>query len=478
MRKLLGVLAFAAAASVGLGAFPAHALSPDDAIYLTKEGVEDPIIIAKICADAVAWDLTAEEIALLRDKGVSREVVEALIDPEAAATRYGFTLGDPETKPETYPDNYAEGTSQTSLIFSFGYYYGPLGVHYLYDPYFYPFYCSPGWGFSYSYWPSYYRSTYFPYHYGYYSYPYYCYSSGYYSGYPYYGPAYPYYCSAPLPSAYYAEVKAPVRYRDYAYTNPPPAYGSDKPNSPEQRLANSGRTVLDQYARDARGRTGEVDVIRGGKRSTETVRGVDGRSQQIVRGGEGRSQDVIAGGETGNGRGGKSVDSRSGRSVGRGSASERYLASRDITSMGRSSQRGTARGDKTARIITPGSGRSTASIGRGRSSSGSPIGTPRTMASTRSGYAARGGQRSMLRTDGRSSGTPGTGRGNTPQVIRGSGRSAPSTPGTAGMRAPSGRAPVMSAPRGGGASAPKGGAPAARGGGRGGGGGGGGGRGR
>ena len=449
MRKLLGILAFAVAAA--LGASPAHALSPDDAIYLTKEGVEDPIIIAKICTDAVAWDLTPEEILYLREKGVSREVVEALIDPEGAAKRYGFTLGDPDAKPESYPDNYAEGTSRTSLIFSFGYYYGPLGVHYLYDPYFYPYYCSPGWGFSFSFWPAYYRANYFPYHWGYYSYPYYSYGYGPYCGYPYYGPAYPYYCAAPLPSSYYSHVKAPVRYRDYATTNPPPAYGSRKPNSPEQRLANSGRTVLDQYARDVRGRTDQVDVIRGGR-----------------------------------------ADSRSGQKVGQGTAAERHLASRDATSMGRGSQRDVSRndsrsvsrdvsrGDNSARVIRPGRSDGVQSVGRNRSSAGqsrsslgqgrssgrdrSSIGTPRTVWSPRSSYSTRGGTRAQLRTQGRSAGTPGTVRGSSANVIRGSGRAVPAPPKGSVFGAPSGRAPSAGMARGGRSAAPRAAAP--RGGGR------------
>ena len=238
------LLRLALAAAIGLLASPAFALSPDDAMYLTKEGVDDQVIIAKICADAEGWDLTAEEIAHLRDKGVSREVVEALIDPEGASKRWGYTLGDPDAKPESYPDNYSEGTSSTSLVFSLGYYYGPLGVHYFYDPYFYSFYCSPWFGFSFSYWPSYYRATYFPYHCGYYSYPYYYYGGpSYYCGYPYYGPAYPYYCSAPLPNAYAAYVNEPVRWRESGSGNPPPGYRSGKPNQPVARMDQSGREV-------------------------------------------------------------------------------------------------------------------------------------------------------------------------------------------------------------------------------------------
>jgi hypothetical protein len=456
MRRLLLLVALALVAA-GYSS-PARALSPEDAIYLTQQGVGDEVIIAKICADAEGWDLTSDEIAYLREKGVSREVVEALIDPAGAAERYGFTLGNPNARPESHPDNYGWGTPSTSLVFSLGYYYGPLGVHYFYDPYFYPYYCSPGWAFSFGYWPAYYQATYFPYHCGYYPYPYYWYTSGYYCGYKYYGPAYPYYCPAPLPASYEAYVKAPVRYRDYAYTNPPPAYGSDKPNSPEQRLGKDGRAVLDQYARDAR--RGGAEVIRGDQRSTQAIGGVDRRSQQVVRGGQ--------------------------KSVGRGTAAEKYLASRDATRLGRGTSRDAVSGTGRARVLRPGSRDAVRSLSGTdrvrvlrpgsrdavRSVGGGSVGSRRTSvgAPGRIGTPKRGATPSVIRG----------GRSQSPRAVSAPSRGSSSGGGKAALRSPSTAPTVRSAPaagvwRGGGATAAPRGGSAAR---SGGGGAGGGGRGR
>lgn len=454
MRKFLFVLALAML-TAGL-ASPALALNPEDAVYLTKEGVEDQVIIAKICADAEGWDLTAEEIAYLRDQGVSREVVEALIDPAGAAERYGFTLGNPEASPESYPDNYASGTSSTSLVFSFGYYYGPLGVHYFNDPYFYSYYCSPYWGFSYSYWPYYYRTNYFPYHYGYYAYPYYAYTGGsYYCGYPYYGSAYPKYCAAPLPASYTGYVNEPVRWREGADLQPTAAYRSGKPNMPETRYEGSGRTLLDGQKR---GEARSVDVIRGG-------------GDQVTRGKE------AVGGKD------RSVASRGGTA--RGTAAEKYLASRSVTKGGRATSGDASKTPDRAKVIRPGSRDGVESVGRGRvetprtgTRSPEKLGTPSRGDASRSVRAPRSG--STPRTIGgpsrgiSRSGTRGTvstprsvpswrtdGRGSSRQQIgtaptRGSSRQGVQRPSTGG----SSRSAIKSAPtggssRGGSVSAPR-----------------------
>ena len=86
-----------------------------------------------------------------------------------------------------YGQGYSDG--QTSLVYSFGYYYGPLSRYYYVDPFYYSFWFSGSWGGGY--WPSYcayyYRPAYAwcsPYPYNYYNYSsYYCntyYDPGYY----------------------------------------------------------------------------------------------------------------------------------------------------------------------------------------------------------------------------------------------------------------------------------------------------------
>ena len=197
MQRALRTFAWAAsiAAVVVLGnAAASWALSPDDAIELTKQGTSDDVIIAKICADAEAWDLTSDDIKYLQDKGVSDDVVSALMDPKAAADRYGYQLGqgDQDEQPDTdqAPEAELPTPDTTPYVFTPGYYYGPLARAYCYDPFFYPYMYSAGFSFSIG-WPAFYASYYWPYAYGYYGYPYFaCAQSSYYYGGGYCGSGY------------------------------------------------------------------------------------------------------------------------------------------------------------------------------------------------------------------------------------------------------------------------------------------------
>jgi hypothetical protein len=264
MRPRLLRLALTAALLV-VGAGISHALAPDDAIYLSQEGVDPEIIIAKICADAEAWDLTAEEIVYLAEEGVSLDVINALIDPVSAAEKWGFTLGEPdvyiqegeETYAEEgyYPDDgyYIEESGGSSLIFSLGYYNGPLAVHYFSHPYFYPYMYTNGFSFGYSYWPVYYRSYYYPWSCGYYPYPYYAYGEGSY----YYGDAYIGYYQ----HNYYGDRGTRVHeIGDVAYRGwsdereRKAAWRSDKPPNPEIRDGNGGDPGKEQLADGYRSR--------------------------------------------------------------------------------------------------------------------------------------------------------------------------------------------------------------------------------
>jgi hypothetical protein len=225
MRSLLATALLAV-----LGATGAWALTPDDAIRLTESGVDDVTIIAKICSDAEAWDLSADDIVYLRNLGVSDGVVQALIDPAAAADKYGFTLGVATQESVGQP---VESDGSSAYVYSLGYYYGPLSRYYYCDPYFYPYIYSGGFSFGFSYWPWFYASYSWPYSYGYYPYPYFWYPcDSYYYGYGYCGNDYDHFHGPPPPGAgnYYGD----TRWRDGA-NHGPPAYGSEKPNYPEIR---------------------------------------------------------------------------------------------------------------------------------------------------------------------------------------------------------------------------------------------------
>jgi hypothetical protein len=267
MRRVLRSLLWVAFFATVLVA-SALALSPDDAIEMSQQGVDDETIIAKICSDGEAWDLTTDDIAYLRELGVSEAVIRALMDPEAAAERYGFTLGD------EYDDEDGDDDGErTAYVYSLGYYYGPLSRFYYCDPFFYSYYFHDGFAFSYSYWPSYYARFYFPYAYGYYAYPYFYYPyDSYYYGYGYCGPRYTrYYYPPPGSRVYYGN----VRYRQDLASGPP-AYLSGKPNAPEHR------TKFGSGYGDARGRLSVRDPIRWERSRDGSRRGTDVRARDPV----------------------------------------------------------------------------------------------------------------------------------------------------------------------------------------------------
>jgi hypothetical protein len=261
-----------------LGSSAAHALTPDDAIYLSQQGVDPEIIIAKICADAEAWDLTAEEIVYLAEEGVSLDVINALIDPVSAAEKWGFTLGEPDIYLEEEDGYYTEEEGYylgedvgSSLIFSLGFYYGPLSVHYFSHPYFYPYMYCNGFAFSYSYWPVYYRNYYYPYGCGYYPYPYHAYGPGsYYCGDVYVG-HYQHNYYGYHGSRRYAEV-GDIRYRDWQGEGTRlAAYRSDKPPYPEIRGESNGRKDLNDSRYRTRQRTDRIDGEKGSRRGDDTA---------------------------------------------------------------------------------------------------------------------------------------------------------------------------------------------------------------
>ena len=288
MRRL-----FAIALLATLGATGAWALTPDDAIRLTEKGVDDLTILAKICSDAEAWDLTADDIVYLRDLGVSNEIIQALIDPAAAASTYGFTLGDATQGGAAGNEAPAESGGSTAYVYSLGYYYGPLSRFYYCDPYFHTYMYSSGFSFGFSYWPWYYASSYWPYSYGYYPYPYFWYPcDSYYYGYGYCGSYYPTYYGSPPPGSgsYYGD----VRWRDGA-DHGPPAFGSEKPNAPEIRSrGSSGKDVPGSLA--ARDPSGYSRAGGGERGSRSGVAAKDGRS---VSGGRLSTGDPISSPERG-----------------------------------------------------------------------------------------------------------------------------------------------------------------------------------
>ncbi|MEO6463349.1 MAG: hypothetical protein ABIP29_09760, partial [Candidatus Eisenbacteria bacterium] len=194
----------------GLGAFlgltlvfgTAFAIEYDDIFEMTANGDSDEAIVRLIIEDGRGFELSAREMDDLRDAGVSDIVIDAMRDPELGRDwlagdhrddyddddngRYDDSRSGYSTSlDEAYGQGYSDG--RTSLVFSFGYYYGPLSRYYYDDPFYYSFWSA---GYAYSYWPSYYAYWYRPAYAWSYAYPYNYYTYDSYYCHTYYDPGY------------------------------------------------------------------------------------------------------------------------------------------------------------------------------------------------------------------------------------------------------------------------------------------------
>jgi hypothetical protein len=163
----------------------AFAIEYDEIFEMTERGASDEAIVRLIVDDGRGFELNSEELDDLRDAGVSDVVIDAMLDPEVGrrwlegddgvdydnengVDVYRGSSGYSTSLDEAYGQGYADGRS-TALVYSFGYYYGPLSRYYYCDPFYYSFWWT---GYSYSYWPSYYAYWYRPAYSWYYAYPY------------------------------------------------------------------------------------------------------------------------------------------------------------------------------------------------------------------------------------------------------------------------------------------------------------------
>jgi hypothetical protein len=198
-------LATFVAIALTLAASAAFAVEYDEIINLTREGTSPRTLMELIVQDGRAFEMSDDELQRLEDAGVDADVIKAMQDPAYAQTWLDNDGPLVDDNGNTAPDGgggggsyqsdldraYGQGYSdgRTSLVYSFGYYYGPLSRYYYVDPFYYSFWFSGSWGVGY--WPSYcayyYRPAYAwcsPYPYNYYNYSsYYCntyYDPGYY----------------------------------------------------------------------------------------------------------------------------------------------------------------------------------------------------------------------------------------------------------------------------------------------------------
>ena len=179
----------------------ALAIEYDEIFEMTARGSSEESIVQLIVEDGRGFELNSQELDDLRDAGVSEVVIDAMLDPEAgrrwlAGDDAGYDddsyngsgggSGYSTSLDEAYGQGYADGRS-TALVYSFGYYYGPLSRYYYDDPFYYSFWSS---GYASSYWPSYYAYWYRPAYSYYYAYPYNYYTYDSFYCHTYYDPGY------------------------------------------------------------------------------------------------------------------------------------------------------------------------------------------------------------------------------------------------------------------------------------------------
>jgi hypothetical protein len=182
---------------LALAASAAWAITYDDVFELTARDVAEETIVRLIVDDGRGFELDDDQLADLRAAGVSTTVIDAMLDPEVGRAwlegdDFGGPAADGDDGGSAVLDRaYVAGAGSTALVYSFGYYEGPLARYYHVDPYYYPFWFA---GYPCAYWPSYYAYGWRPYDEAYYPYPYdwYDYDS--------------YYCDAYYDPGYWADL--------------------------------------------------------------------------------------------------------------------------------------------------------------------------------------------------------------------------------------------------------------------------------
>jgi hypothetical protein len=378
---------------------PASAIEYTEIFAMTADGASDETIVRLIVEDGRGFEMSESELDDLRAAGVSDIVIAAMRDPEVGRQWLEGHGSVPQqggggystSLDEAYGQGYADGQASTGLVFSFGYYYGPLSRYYYHDPFYYSFWWG---GYPYSYWPSYYATWYNPGYAPCYAYPYnyYNYNS--------------YYCHS---------------YYDPGYWN---AHGYNTPYG--------GRTVWDE---GPRWRDGGVAPVKGGRpdaASELTAGNLRDATDSRMRNPGGPPAIQDAGGETGKGARGRSAiagldQPRQRRTVGdaAGDVVNRRGNSTERRGAGAANETPTARNGNGNRDVSKGRISGT-SDDNGKSSASQPRGR-RTVGDAADDVVNRRGSSAERRGAGATNETPKarSGNGNRDvskgKVIRGSG---------------------------------------------------------
>lgn len=123
-------------------------LTTEEIVRMSKSGISDSVLVEKIRSDGVAARPTADQIASLKQDGLSDEVVKAMINAPVRETSVQVT---------DYPNLYYYPYAYPYPYPYYGYYgyYGP----YWYGHGHYPYYGHPYWGHYGHYYHSYPRGA-------------------------------------------------------------------------------------------------------------------------------------------------------------------------------------------------------------------------------------------------------------------------------------------------------------------------------
>jgi hypothetical protein len=142
---LLLVLVLGLAGAAWAGQLEDQEAEIQDILLLAQQGFSDEVIIKHIEARGFVYDLTVDDILDLRDRGLSEDVIEAMIDTavdEQPSQRERVV--DRDTRDTQIYLSAGYFSPWYRYPYAWGFYYDPFPV--CYGAYYYPFSFSIGWG--------------------------------------------------------------------------------------------------------------------------------------------------------------------------------------------------------------------------------------------------------------------------------------------------------------------------------------------
>jgi len=124
----------------------------DAILRLVDAGISDEVIIKHIQATGFVYDLSADDILELRQKGVTDQVLEAMLDTAIDDSGSKPKQSPPSDKEDGYADSHVSVALSAGWFspwyhypYAWGYYYDPFPAYYSF--YYYPFSFCHSWGY-------------------------------------------------------------------------------------------------------------------------------------------------------------------------------------------------------------------------------------------------------------------------------------------------------------------------------------------